>query len=121
MANEIYMQGTLQVNKNSLVISRSANLNATMTGSHSSACAQGIATTPTALSIASDVASAGMTWYRNTDSTNACSVGIEVSGTYYPFLNLMPGEMALGRMATKTVYAQATTATVVLEWWMLEA
>ena len=121
MANEIYMQGTLTVNKGSLSNSKTGNITANMTGTHASYCAQGIPTTQTLLSIATDVATPGATWFRNTDATNYVQIGVVVSGTFYPVLTLNAGEFALCRLATNTIYAKANTATVVLEWLVNEA
>ena len=38
------------------------------------------------------VATPGWVSFQNVDSTNFCEVGLQVSGTFYPFAKLLPGD-----------------------------
>jgi hypothetical protein len=44
-----------------------------------------------------------------------------VSGTFYPFGKLLPGEVALLRLGTSAPYARADTAAADLEFGVVEA
>ncbi len=48
----------------------------------------------------------------NLDDTNYVEIGIDVSGTFYPFIKLKPGERCLCRLGTTAPYAKANTASV---------
>ena len=61
-----------------------------------------------------DVASPGWAMFSNLDSTNFVQVGLDVTGTFYPLLQLELGEQQLVRLAGVTPYALADTAAVEL-------
>ena len=66
-----------------------------------------------------DVASCGATYVLNTDATNYVDIGVEVTGTFYGLVRLMPGKYAfLPRLATNTPFARANTSSVNLEYYI---
>jgi hypothetical protein len=117
MANELTVNVNIAAVKGFLNVTRSAYYQATLNGTTLSSVLQSIPTTAggTALAIASSVTTAGLAYFRNTDTTNYVTIGHQVSGTYYPILKLEPGEVAVSRLATLSLYALANTAAVVLE------
>ena len=85
---------------------------------------QNIGTTIENLNIGSDVVAGGYYWFRNlSTSTSAtfdpsikiASCAATAAGTSFPFLNLRPGEYALGRCVTTSFSAIASTATANLQ------
>ena len=85
---------------------------------------QNIGTTIENLNIGSDVVAGGYYWFRNlSTSTSATfdpsikisSCAATAAGTSFPFLNLRPGEYALGRCVTTQFSAIATTQTANLQ------
>jgi len=76
------------------------------------------------LNIGSDVVAGGYYWFRNlsTSTSTTFDPSIKISscaataaGTSFPFLNLRPGEYALGRCVTTSFSAIASTATANLQ------
>ena len=66
-----------------------------------------------------DVASCGAAYILNTDDTNYVDIGVDVSGTFYGLIRLMPGEYAFcPRLATNAPYARANTSSVNLEYYI---
>jgi hypothetical protein len=66
-----------------------------------------------------DVASCGAAYFLNTDATNYVDIGVDVSGTFYGLIRLMPGEYAFcPRLATNAPYARANTSAVNLEYYI---
>jgi hypothetical protein len=123
MASEITVQASLQVSKTYLAERKQpGQLTVDMAGTRYSANVQSVPTTAggTALSIGSNVGTAGWAFFRNTDANNYVQVGVQVSGTFYPLLTLKAGEYCVVRLATDTVYALANTAAVDLEFFVLE-
>ena len=85
---------------------------------------QNIGTTIENLNIGSDVVGGGYYWFRNlSTSTSATwdpsikisSCAATAAGTATPFLNLRPGEYALGRCVTTQFSAIASTQTANLQ------
>jgi hypothetical protein len=85
---------------------------------------QNIGTTIENLNIGSDVVGGGYYWFRNlSTSTSATfdpsikisSCAATAAGTSFPFLNLRPGEYALGRCVTTSFSAIASTQTANLQ------
>ncbi len=77
---------------------------------------QTVGTTAEAL-VLGDVASCGSAVFTNTDSTNYVDIGVDVSGTFYGLIRLMPGQYAFApRLATNAPYARANTAAVSLDY-----
>ena len=76
------------------------------------------------LNIGSDVVAGGYYWFRNlsTSTSTTFDPSIKISscaataaGTSFPFLNLRPGEYALGRSVTTSFSAISSTATANLQ------
>ena len=76
------------------------------------------------LNIGSDVVAGGYYWFRNlsTSTSTTFDPSIKISscaanaaGTSFPFLNLRPGEYALGRCVTTSFSAISSTATANLQ------
>jgi len=61
------------------------------------------------------VSTPGLAAFANLDSTNYVEIGIQVAGTFYPFLKLLAGQQA-GPMflGASAIYARANTANVQL-------
>lgn len=77
---------------------------------------QVVGTTHEAL-VLGDVASCGAAVFTNTDATNFVDIGVDVGGTFYGLVRLMPGEFAFSpRLATNAPYAKADTANVSLDY-----
>lgn len=69
-----------------------------------------------------DVATNGVGYFKNTDSANYVEIGVQVGGTFYPVRRLLAGEAFPDRIAPGAVlYARANTASVVLEYAILDA
>lgn len=89
---------------------------------------QTIGTTIENLNIGSDVVAGGYYWFRNlsTSTSTTFDPSIKISscaataaGTSFPFLNLRPGEYALGRCVTTSFSAISSTATANLQFGIL--
>lgn len=123
MANEINVSLSLSASKGSIEVTRrSGNLLRDMSGDAYGANVQSIPTTAggTALATFAAVGTPGLTWFRNLDSTNYVDIGVEDSGTFYPFVKLKAGDCALLRLGTAAPYARANTSAVLLEYIILE-
>jgi len=68
-----------------------------------------------------DVSTPGWAIFRNLDDTNFVEIGIDVGATFYPIAKILPGEPAAFRLSSSTLYAKADTATVKLEFTILES
>lgn len=122
MANEITIGVRLKALKGNLSVERRVdNVTADLAGSRYSANIQTVGTTKEQVVVGADVATPGWAYFRNHDSTHFVDIGVVVSGTFYPLLRLLPGENQVVRLATLTFYAQADTAAVDLESFVLEA
>lgn len=122
MANEITAAVKVAVSKGTLKQSRdSSSQQINMSGTHVAAGAMDVPTTAggTVIPLGS-VATAGVAFVRNLDATNFATIGIVVSATFYPVVKLKPGEAWAFRLGTNAPYARADTATVVLEYGILE-
>ena len=124
MANEINFNASIQVRKGNYVdsfVPGSISLDlASASGDggvqdicYTTICAQGEALGVT------DVTNGGVFWFRNLDDTNYVEIGTQVSGTFYPFLKLLAGEYAVGRIGTSAPYARANSAVVKLQYRIL--
>jgi hypothetical protein len=123
MAKEITVNAKLVATKGNLSQSRSETCQPNMAGTHYAARGMDIPTTAagTALDLGS-VATAGYALLKNLDATNYVEVGVQVAGTFYPLVRLLAGESAVFRFAISSgIYARANTATVVLDYLILEA
>lgn len=121
MANELTISASLKVAKGHLREELTkAGLLATMAGSLSLKGVQPIGTAYEAVTIG-DVGTAGWAAFINLDTTNYVELGVEVAAAFYPLVKLLPGEVALFRLAAGTFHARANTAGVNLQKCIIEA
>lgn len=124
MADEITYSGRLKAVKGNInVLREHLNKTVTMTGDALSHQVQDIPTTAsgTALDIGAAVGTEGYAMFINLDSTNFVQIGVENAGTFYPAIKLKAGESAGPlRMGSELTHAVADTATVPLEFFILE-
>ena len=82
------------------------------------------------LNIGSDVVAGGYYWFRNLSTSTSvtfdpsikiASCAATEAGTSFPFLNLRPGEYALGRCVTTSFSAISSTATANLQFGIMSA
>jgi len=66
-----------------------------------------------------DIGTPGWAYFRNQDTANFVEIGIDDTGTFEAVVKLKPGETALFRLAG-TPYAKADTASVLLEYHIVE-
>jgi hypothetical protein len=119
MPNEITITAKLVASKSYLKVSKGQTINATLSGAAFANTVQGIGTTYEQLTVPTEVATAGYCYLRNLDETNYVEVGVEVSSAFYPLIKLKPGEVAVARLSSTTVFARANTAAVNLEFCLL--
>lgn len=80
---------------------------------------QNVATSYEALDVG-DVATNGWVLLKNLDATNYVEVGREVSSAFYGVVRIEAGEVALFRMSQATMFVQANTATIKLQYSLYE-
>ena len=125
MADEINISLNVDVSAGNYRASfRPGNIQPDMATIIGSDLSQNIGTSFENLNIGSDVVAGGYYWFRNlSTSTSAtfdpsikiASCAATAAGTSFPFLNLRPGEYALGRCVTTSFSAIASTATANLQ------
>ena len=83
-----------------------------------------------ALGIGASVSAGGYFWFRNLDTSTSVTFNPSIqiamgatngAGTSTPFLNLRPGEFAMGRCITTTMCALSSTATANLQFGIMSA
>jgi len=123
MANEISMSASVKVTATNFA--ESFNPGAVSIDLASSAGAGGtqpIGTSVEAI-VKGDTAAGGVFFFRNIDETNYVEIGRTsngaTNGIFYPFVKLLAGEFAVGRLASADVFARANTAGIVLQYRML--
>ena len=132
MADEISISLNVDVSSGNFRTSfRPGTINPDMATLIGSDITQNISTSAfVALSLGTNVTAGGYYWFRNlstsTSATFDPSIKIAMgatnaSGTSTPFLNLRPGEYALGRCVTTTMCALSATATANLQFGILSA
>ena len=119
MADEITVNLSLSAKKGYLNFKESTgNFLVTMNGTTGAGGIQTIGTTGELLGV-TDVGTAGYAFFRNTDTTNFVEIGIQVAGTFYPFVKLKAGESCVLRLGTNTPYARSNTLTTNLQYFIL--
>lgn len=120
MANEITTTFSLSCTKGSLTFSRSFTKQITMSASAPNVAGgtQAIATTSAGEAISlGDIATNGVAYFVNLDSSNYIELGINQGGTFYPLVRLNAGEGTIMRLSQGvTPYARANTASAILEY-----
>lgn len=122
MADEITINLRLQVSNGFLVHREDPGvLGVTMTGKNGTGGIQNIVAGGTAGETITmgDTGTAGYAFFRNTDTANFVEIGIQVTGTFYPFVKLKAGESCVLRLGTNTPYARSNTATTNLQYFIL--
>ena len=125
MADEINISLNVDVSSGNFRASfRPGSISPDMATIIGSDLSQTIGTTIENLNIGSDVVAGGYYWFRNlsTSTSTTFDPSIKISscaataaGTSFPFLNLRPGEYALGRCVTTSFSAISSTATANLQ------
>lgn len=121
MANEITYSSSISVtngNLTSIVVNEVDNADqSTARRIHNS---QTIGTTHEAI-VMGDLATPRWARFKNLDSTNFVEIGVEVAATFYPVVKLLAGEHAQLPLSDGTYYAQADTASVELDCFILDS
>jgi hypothetical protein len=125
MADEINISLNVDVSSGNFRASfRPGNIQPDMATIIGSDLSQNIGTAIENLNIGADVVAGGYYWFRNlsTSTSTTFDPSIKISscaataaGTSFPFLNLRPGEYALGRCVTTSFSAISSTATANLQ------
>lgn len=105
LAGQVGMDSTLQ----------SATLD--MTGTEQWATTVDVGTSEEEITPPSDIGTPGMVLVKNLDSTNFIELG-SVTGEY--LVKLLPGEFAMFRLASSSIFALADTASCKLQIFLLE-
>lgn len=79
------------------------------TGTNYSENVQSIGTSAEALDVSADIGTAGIGFFYNLDDAVTITISTASDGTN-PLISLAPGQMALLPLATKTIYAKASTS-----------
>jgi hypothetical protein len=118
MASEIAVNQRITATKGSITRTRNRSFNADWTTATYAGTVQSIPTTAAGTALAfTGVTTGGWAYFINNDATNYVEIGVQTGGTtFLPLVKLLPGEMALLRLAVLTVFARANTAAVLLEY-----
>lgn len=119
MADELTLSLKFTFEKNGYKDSRSISDSVTVTGNATCGGVQTIGTTHEAIG-KGDIGTCGFMRVMNIDSTNYVELGVEVAATFYPFVKLKPGESSVFRLGTSTPYAKANTASVRIDYLIVE-
>ncbi|QNN24328.1 hypothetical protein HED60_19310 [Planctomycetales bacterium ZRK34] len=122
MANEITItQLKFSVAKGDIALDKTiSNQQIDMSGDAFVWQVQNVGTSHEALSVPSEIATAGYAFFRNLDDTNFVEIGIDDTATFESVIKLKPSEFALLRLSTTAPYAKADTAAVNLEYLIVE-
>lgn len=119
--NEITVTASLMIQKTKLdYISpgRTSAFQLTLNGT--GLRSSGIASIPTTASgtaiSMSGIATPGIAFIRNLDTTNYLEAGVVVAGTFYPFMKIKAGAFYVFGLGTLTPYLRANAAAVVAQW-----
>lgn len=116
MADEISITLSLQFKKGGAALQRSESIRIDVTGDAFAHEIQLIPVANTALVEAAAIGTPGIVFVKNLDDTNTVNVGITASYT----IALLPGEWTIFR-AAGAVYAAATGAACLVEYFIIEA
>jgi hypothetical protein len=115
MANEISYQFQIILNNGKLKDQYSSNsVSATQSTAALMRNVQSISNSAHSALDLGSVVTPGFAVFQNLDSTNYVEVGIDVTGTFYPFLKLKAGEQGIVRLGISAPYAKANSAAVSL-------
>lgn len=125
MANELTVSARLRLIKDGVDMSLPRELgdaafNVTVTGTEYNQNIQVVGTTHELLD-GGDATPGGYTIFVNRDATNYVELGLDVTGTFAPFVRLKAGERAVFRFtAGASLYLRANTAPCRVEFLVLE-
>ena len=128
MADEIKINASLQINDTNLVeafLPGTLSIDFDSAGAASRYGSGGVQAIGTSVEQVTqgDTTDGSIFFFRNIDETNYVEIGITSDdtsgGTFYPFLKLRAGEYSVGRLSNATIFAQANTAAVNLQFRML--
>lgn len=122
MADEITVSGRIQIKKGNLehLFSPSALL-VDLASENAIGGNQVIGTNPESLVYNStDVAANGYAYFRNLSTAATVTINYATaSSSYTAFVRLEPGEFAIHRVAQTSIFAQASSTTAVLQYYIL--
>lgn len=122
MASEITVQVSLKATKTNLVVPKFGGtaFQPTMTGTNVTAGCQAIGFAAHETIPVTDVGTPGWAYFKNTDATNFVQIGTDVAAAFVPFVKLLANEECVLRLGTTAPYAKADTASVDLQYVILE-
>ena len=122
MADEVSVSGRIQIRKGNLehVFAPSALL-VDLASENAIGGNQVIGTNPESLVYnATDVAANGYAYFRNLSTAATIAINYATStSAFTAFVRLEPGEYAIHRVAQTAIYAQASTTTAILQYYIL--
>lgn len=122
MAEEIRMTAGLTIDKSNLKLNiPTETFTATLTGTRFIRNCQNISTSYEAVTVSDLGSDGGVARFKNLDATNYVEFGREVSSAFYGFVKLLPGESAVMRLSTRTIFGRANTAAVDVDICIAEA
>tara|TARA_R110000751_G_scaffold124397_2_gene225554 strand:- start:584 stop:943 length:360 start_codon:yes stop_codon:yes gene_type:complete len=113
MANELRIEAHLEYSKAGVKESKHDSKYINVSGESYSKNIQVVQTSNEAISVITDIDTAGYVFIKNLDSTNYVEIS-DANDTNY-FLKLKAGEFALFRAAQSSYFAKANTAAINLE------
>lgn len=117
MSNELRINYSLEYSKNGASVSKTKDFSIDITGNSFTNAVQTVGTSEESLSVHPDIGTVGYVLIINLDDTNFLEVG-STSGVYD--IKVMPGEFAIYRHNSNTIYAKADTAPVDAEFAVFE-
>jgi hypothetical protein len=103
MSNEIRYSIRATVQNGQFSEQQNHNISEGQTNEGAVGTVQVLTETPTTVDLGS-TATPGRAFFKNLDAVNAIQIGIKVSGTFYPFTELLPGEVDTVRLIAGTTY-----------------
>lgn len=120
MADEISFSVSLKATKSSFVLPQHSTADTVdMATAGQAGGVQTVGTTHETIGV-TDLSTPGWSYFKNLDTTNYVELGRDVSASFYPFVKLLPGEACVLRLGTTAPYAKANTASVKLQYVILE-
>lgn len=117
MANELQLAVSLLYNKNGVRLPIDATKRVTVTGDYFTHTPQEVGTIEEELAQGADLGTPGYLYLKNLNDTYFVEVG-STTGVYA--IKLKPGEIALYRHNSGTIYAKANTAACIVEYCLIE-
>lgn len=118
MANELTVSVDVRYAKGGDAISFTKSKQITVSGTKRNSSVQALSTSAELVAVG-EVGTAGYAWFQNLDATNNISLGLD-SDASPAFCTLKPGEIAVLRLASSTLYAIAAAGTPSLAYGIIE-